>query len=78
MATSMCLCLPKEALVDFASVSEKTTLESIEDIEILRLLELGWEVRMIELSSDSIAVDNPDDVQRVEAVIQKRTQILGI
>lgn len=60
---------PRKALKDFSSVSEKTPLENIEDIEILRFLELGWEVRMIELSSDSIAVDNPEDVQRAEAAI---------
>ncbi|MEH7131460.1 3-deoxy-manno-octulosonate cytidylyltransferase [Neobacillus drentensis] len=64
---------PKEALRDFSSVSEKTRLESIEDIEILRFLELGWEVRMLELSSDSIAVDTPDDIQRVEEAIKERS-----
>jgi 3-deoxy-manno-octulosonate cytidylyltransferase (CMP-KDO synthetase) len=63
---------PREALMDFSSVSEKTKLENIEDIEILRFLELGWEVRMLELSSDSVAVDNPDDIQRVEAAIHER------
>lgn len=63
---------PREALRSFASVSEKTTLEGIEDVEILRFLELGWEVRMLELSSDSIAVDNPEDVQRVETAILER------
>lgn len=63
---------PREALKDFSSVSEKTALESIEDIEILRFLELGWEVRMIELSSESVAVDNPEDIQRAEAAIIER------
>ncbi|MGG1399978.1 3-deoxy-manno-octulosonate cytidylyltransferase [Bacillus salipaludis] len=63
---------PREALKDFSSVNEKTRLESIEDIEILRFLELGWEVRMLELSNDSIAVDSPDDIQRVEAALHDR------
>jgi 3-deoxy-manno-octulosonate cytidylyltransferase (CMP-KDO synthetase) len=63
---------PRDALKDFSSVSKKTILESIEDIEILRFLELGWEVRMLELSSDSIAVDTPEDIQRVEAAIFDR------
>ncbi|TXC82192.1 3-deoxy-manno-octulosonate cytidylyltransferase [Metabacillus litoralis] len=63
---------PRESLKDFSSVPEKTPLEGIEDIEILRFLELGWEVRMLELSSDSIAVDNPEDVQRAEAAILDR------
>ena len=38
----------------------------MEDLEILRFLELGYEVRMIPLSSDSIAVDVPEDVERVK------------
>jgi 3-deoxy-manno-octulosonate cytidylyltransferase (CMP-KDO synthetase) len=67
---------PKEALEDFASVSEKTTLEGIEDIEILRFLELGWEVRMLKLSSDSVAVDNPEDIQRVESALNKRSLLV--
>lgn len=63
---------PREALKDFSSVSEKTPLENIEDIEILRFLELGWEVRMLELSSESIAVDNPEDVRHAEDAINER------
>ncbi len=63
---------PREALKDFSSVSEKTRLESIEDIEILRFLEIGWKVRMLELSSDSVAVDTLDDIQHVEEAILER------
>lgn len=57
------------ALRDYAAVTEKTPLESLEDIEILRFLELGYEVRMLELSADSIAVDTPEDADRVRSVI---------
>ncbi|WP_197215329.1 3-deoxy-manno-octulosonate cytidylyltransferase [Cytobacillus firmus] len=63
---------PKKALKDFASLGKKTTLENIEDIEILRFLELGWEVRMIQLSSDSIAVDTHEDIHRAESAIKER------
>lgn len=63
---------PREALEDFSSVGKKTVLEGIEDIEILRFLELGWDVRMLELSHDSIAVDTPEDVIRVETAIRER------
>jgi len=62
---------PRKALSDFSSTNEKTLLESMEDIEILRFLELGWEVRMLELSSNSIAVDTPEDVKRAEEAILK-------
>lgn len=60
---------PKEALLAFGRNTKKTELENIEDIEILRFLEMGYEVRMIPLSSISIAVDTPEDVERVERVI---------
>ncbi|MFV3306297.1 3-deoxy-manno-octulosonate cytidylyltransferase [Pseudomonas sp. NY15181] len=63
---------PREALAAFAACQSKTPLESLEDIEILRFLELGWEVRMLELSQDSIAVDNPEDVATAEAAVRAR------
>jgi 3-deoxy-manno-octulosonate cytidylyltransferase (CMP-KDO synthetase) len=60
---------PKAALAAFSSSQAKTPLEAIEDIEILRFLELGWDVRMISLSNQSIAVDNPEDIAKAEAAI---------
>lgn len=64
--------LPKAVLSACPARTSKSPLEEIEDIEILRFLELGFEVRMIEMSGDSIAVDTPEDVRRVERVIQER------
>lgn len=63
---------PRPALEAFAAAPAKTPLESIEDIEILRFLELGWDVRMVPLSTASIAVDTPDDVARAEQAIAAR------
>lgn len=63
---------PSDALKGFSSVTQKTPLEELEDIEILRFLELGWDVRMIELSSDSVAVDTPEDVLRAKNAILAR------
>lgn len=65
---------PKKALAKFASTTVKTPLEEQEDIEILRFLELGYEVRMVELSSDSIAVDLPEDAERVRAELRASTK----
>jgi 3-deoxy-manno-octulosonate cytidylyltransferase (CMP-KDO synthetase) len=56
---------PKQALEQFASVQNKTVLEEMEDIEILRFLELGYEVRMMELSKESVPVDHPEDLDKV-------------
>jgi len=55
----------KSALAAFVSRQEKTELEGEEDLEILRFLEMGYEVQMVKLSADSIAVDHPEDVERV-------------
>ncbi len=63
---------PKAALAAFGSVSKKTPLESQEDIEIIRFLELGYEVKMIEVSQESIPVDRPADVERVVAILEKQ------
>ena len=57
---------PQQALDDFFKANEKKAeLEEIEDLEILRFLEMGYDVRMIPLSTDSIAVDHPEDVDKV-------------
>lgn len=56
---------PKDALEKFSFQVNKTVLEKEEDIEIIRFLELGYEIFMIELSDNSIAVDNPEDVEKV-------------
>jgi 3-deoxy-manno-octulosonate cytidylyltransferase (CMP-KDO synthetase) len=61
---------PQASLQRFATEESKTPLEFLEDIEILRFLELGYDVKMVEVSSSSIAIDIPDDVKRVERVIK--------
>lgn len=63
---------PKKALLEFAKCEKKTPLESEEDIEILRFLELGHEVKMIHLSENSFAVDVPEDVDIVLNELRRR------
>jgi 3-deoxy-manno-octulosonate cytidylyltransferase (CMP-KDO synthetase) len=67
---------PAVALKDFSSRTNKTILEAEEDIEILRFLELDYDVRMIELSNESIAIDNPEDVAEVLAKLQEDAERL--
>ena len=43
----------------------KSKIEAIEDIEILRLIENGFRVQYIEVNSETIAVDTPNDLERV-------------
>jgi 3-deoxy-manno-octulosonate cytidylyltransferase (CMP-KDO synthetase) len=55
----------KNALVNFSSQTKKTPFEEEEDIEILRFLELGYDIQMLPMSSDSIPVDHKEDVEKV-------------
>ncbi len=43
----------------------------MEDIEILRFLDIGISVKMIKLSDKSISVDVPDDINKVEKALSK-------
>jgi 3-deoxy-manno-octulosonate cytidylyltransferase (CMP-KDO synthetase) len=61
---------PREALKAFSEFPEKTPLESLEDIEILRFLELGFNVKMLKMSNVSIPVDNPSDINLVEEFLK--------
>jgi len=60
---------PRDLLLKYGSQKNKSALESIEDLEILRLLEMGNEVLMIEVSDSSVAVDIPEDLKRVRSLI---------
>lgn len=55
----------REHLVLFSAATEKGPLESIEDIELLRFIEMGIGVSLVELASTSMAVDTPEDLQQV-------------
>lgn len=54
-----------EELIAFNFGGKRSEIEKIEDIEILRFLELGINVKMIKLGY-SLAVDYPSDVAKVE------------
>jgi len=50
----------------------KTELEWVEDIEILRFLEMNYNVKIVEVSDVGWSVDIPSDVEKVEDVISER------
>ena len=60
---------PKKKLHLFAKKKRKTILESIEDLEYLRFLELGVRLRGLKMSRKSIAVDTKEDVYAVNRKI---------
>ncbi len=61
---------PKKYLKIFSAYKKKTPLEEIEDIEILRFVELGINVKMLSMSNKSIPVDFLDDVKKVENALR--------
>ena len=62
----------KSHLRKFTSVSKKTTNEWCEDIEVIRFLELGIPVKMVEVDGESIAVDYESDIDAVERIIKDK------
>ena len=49
----------------------KTKLEWVEDIEILRFLEINYNVKIVEVSDVGWSVDIPSDVEKVEDMISE-------
>ena len=61
---------PYKSLKIYTSVKKKTTLESIEDLESNRFLELGYQVQMLKMSNKSVAVDNKEDLEKVRKLVK--------
>ena len=57
---------------DYGKKYGKAKIEAIEDIEILRFIENGYKVQFIEVSSDSVAVDTPNDLERVRKIVSDK------
>jgi len=55
----------------FGNKSQKSNYENAEDIEILRFFDLSIPIKMVETSSQSMAIDVPEDVVKVESELIK-------
>ena len=60
---------PNKSLKAFSKLKKKTPLEHIEDLELNRFIEIGFNVKMIKMSDESIAIDTPHDLKRVRKMI---------
>jgi len=60
----------REALLEYATLPQGE-LERIEQLEQLRWLENGWKTRVAEVEHDAVSVDVPEDVARVEKLLEK-------
>lgn len=60
----------RDALLEYPTLPQGE-LEKIEQLEQLRWLENGWKIRVAEVAHDAVSVDVPEDVARVEKLMQK-------
>ncbi|MFQ5532693.1 MAG: 3-deoxy-manno-octulosonate cytidylyltransferase [Candidatus Methylomirabilales bacterium] len=58
----------RDFLLEFARLAP-TPLEGTEQLEQLRALENGYPIRVVETKYDSIGVDTPDDLERIERIL---------
>tara|TARA_B110000858_G_scaffold30366_1_gene33145 strand:- start:1878 stop:2624 length:747 start_codon:yes stop_codon:yes gene_type:complete len=65
-------CYPREILLLPNIFNKKGRIETIEDIEIIRFLELGYTIKMLELKKSTLAVDTPSDLRRVRKIVKNR------
>lgn len=63
--------ITREALL-FYSNTKRTTIEKIEDIEMLRFLESGYKIKFVTVKSSTIGVDRPEDIKKVEEAMKER------
>lgn len=61
----------KKALLFFKN-TPRGKVEKAEDIEILRFIENGWNVKCLEIKSSSVAVDTPQDLERICDIMSER------
>jgi 3-deoxy-manno-octulosonate cytidylyltransferase (CMP-KDO synthetase) len=59
----------REALLEYPTLPQGE-LERIEQLEQLRWLENGWKIRVAGVEHDAVSVDVPEDVARVEKLLQ--------
>jgi len=60
----------RDALLEFPTLPQGD-LERVEQLEQLRWMENGWKIRVAEVEHDAVSVDVPEDVARVEKLLQK-------
>jgi len=62
----------RDALLEYATLPQGE-LERAEQLEQLRWLENGWKIRVAEVEHDAVSVDVPEDVTRVEKLLQSES-----
>jgi len=66
----------REALIRFSSLP-RTPLEKIESVDMLRLLENGFKVRIVVFSGQMVGVDTSRDLEKAEELMRKDSLFLS-
>ena len=61
----------KQFLIEYSQL-QQTSLEKSESLEQLRVLENGYKIRVVETKYNSIGVDVPEDILKVEKMMDSR------
>lgn len=64
-----------KASLDFFVSKPMGRIEKIEDIDHLRFLENGYPAFFTEVQSESISVDTPKDLEKVQKIIQRKIEL---
>ena len=62
---------PYNSLKIFSSLKNKTPIEKIEDVELIRFLEIGIEIKMIKMSNKSISIDTKEDLRKIRKLLKR-------
>ena len=62
----------RDELLRYGAYKKKSTIENSEDIEILRFLEWGQTIRMVETNPGTLAIDRPEDVPVVVQALEEK------
>jgi len=57
-------------LIHFTQL-QQTPVEIIESIDMLRVLEYGFRIRMVETASETVGADTPEDLERATILLKK-------
>jgi 3-deoxy-manno-octulosonate cytidylyltransferase (CMP-KDO synthetase) len=63
----------RDTLLEYGKL-EMGPLEKAEEIELLRLVEHGYKIRIAEVASETVAVDTYKDLERVRAYIEEHPE----
>jgi len=62
----------KFELHKYYSLKKRSTIEKLEDIEILRFFDLNKKIKMVKITSGNIAVDEKSDIKKIEKLLKKK------